>query len=1164
MYYSPDTALNAENDIWFLNNLMQISEFYALFTDKFYNSYEYALACLNGLIDGMVAEYGASFENDYDYWEKALAWCSPLLRGNLSYAQQAAIFRDWVNYRINWLAWVYKLRDEGIMIYASESNPSSITIDGDFSVDSSVPLTIQKPFILSQPVFLNLNGTLTVSDGAKLTIESGAIMTGDGSIVVDEGADATFDGESLAAGTYMVGELNTLAINKAKESIATADFTVSQAEAPDEAAAKIAVEGKLSALALHGAAADVAGVAFAPAINGSAEDFDGTDGSYAFIVRLSLGDTAQSANGELHIDAKPYDVEADSAAIVNAKETIEAAIFIAAQAAVDSEEAAKTAVEAKIATLNIGGVSAEVIGGAFSGATSGTLDNLEGIDGSYAFSVFLSLGAGTEQTTEVLALSIIATPYSIISDNADISGAKIAIEGATYITDQSYANDMAEARQVTIALIEAMAMELRDVVATVNDADFVRSVEGTADNIAGVDGYYAFTVSLAKGAGAPQTTVELSLAIIATQYDASGDNAGIAFAKALLESAEFATHQSILNTAEAARDFASQEISVLLSTPNGIAFEIVDGLFNEAVAGDIYQAPGISGFYTFTAILGKGAGTRQTTEMLRLLIVATPYDNTRDNLDIAAAKIIVEGQSYTAAQTNAGDIAQARAAAEAAVGALGLNGVSAAVQDGSFTAAVAGTAGNAAGINGNYAFTVSLSKGAGDRQTTGVLALAIIATRYANAGDDSSSSPSTSSPSPSSPSSLSEPAPEPQKSGAVAAGRDTASAPVEVAAEMAGNTAVASVAKAALDAAIQAAAGAGDGKNVAVEIKVGMPAGADSVEIALPTAALSNLFNAFGNMQVSTPLANIGLDAGALAAIASAPGSEITISASKAEASNLPADMQELVGERPVFEFAVTSGGKAIADFGGGTATVALPYAALADENPNKIVIYRINADGEAETVKFCAYDAATGIASFKTGHFSAYAVGYCDISFEDATTEWFAGAVDFVASRKLFDGVGNNLFAPGTATTRAMFAMILSNLEGADLSAYENAPFTDADSGAWYGKAVAWAADKGIIAGYGDGRFGPDDAITREQMSAMLNNYIEYKGIKLSDTADAEKAPFADADDISAWAQEAATAMQGYGIISGVGGNRYAPKDYADRASVATIFMNFIKKYAG
>jgi hypothetical protein len=187
------------------------------------------------------------------------------------------------------------------------------------------------------------------------------------------------------------------------------------------------------------------------------------------------------------------------------------------------------------------------------------------------------------------------------------------------------------------------------------------------------------------------------------------------------------------------------------------------------------------------------------------------------------------------------------------------------------------------------------------------------------------------------------------------------------------------------------------------------------------------------------------------------------------------------------------------------------------------------------------------------------YGVKNNNKTFTDINGHWAADAIDFATSHELFSGVGGNKFDPNGSMTRAMFAQVLANLDNADLTSYTTSRFTDVPTGQWYSAAVEWAADKGLVSGYGGGLFGPNDLITREQMAVLLNNYLKYKGITLKK---GEYIPFADEKDVSSWAKEAVADMKRYGLMVGVGNNTYAPLDTVNRASVAQVFKNFIESF--
>ena len=167
----------------------------------------------------------------------------------------------------------------------------------------------------------------------------------------------------------------------------------------------------------------------------------------------------------------------------------------------------------------------------------------------------------------------------------------------------------------------------------------------------------------------------------------------------------------------------------------------------------------------------------------------------------------------------------------------------------------------------------------------------------------------------------------------------------------------------------------------------------------------------------------------------------------------------------------------------------------------------------------------------------------------------WYYGAISYAYTNGLMNGMENGLFAPEGATTRAQIVTILHRLEGEPLSTVPSA-FTDAPSSQWYINAVDWAAENGIVDGYGDGRFGPDDRITREQMAVILYRYARWRGCDVSAIGDL--ASFTDLDRLSPWALEAMEWANGSGLITGKAAGILDPQGQATRAEAATILMRF------
>ena len=173
----------------------------------------------------------------------------------------------------------------------------------------------------------------------------------------------------------------------------------------------------------------------------------------------------------------------------------------------------------------------------------------------------------------------------------------------------------------------------------------------------------------------------------------------------------------------------------------------------------------------------------------------------------------------------------------------------------------------------------------------------------------------------------------------------------------------------------------------------------------------------------------------------------------------------------------------------------------------------------------------------------------FADVSEGD----WYYEAVRFVQERGLMNGIGNGNFAPNAQLSRAQLAQILFNKEGRPGVNYL-LTFSDVASEAWYTEAIRWAASQGIVGGYGNGTFGPNDPITREQLAVMLWRYSS------SPAATNKELHFNDTDEISGFALDALRWAVENGILNGYGDGRLGPQGQATRAQVAQMLKNFIE----
>lgn len=177
-------------------------------------------------------------------------------------------------------------------------------------------------------------------------------------------------------------------------------------------------------------------------------------------------------------------------------------------------------------------------------------------------------------------------------------------------------------------------------------------------------------------------------------------------------------------------------------------------------------------------------------------------------------------------------------------------------------------------------------------------------------------------------------------------------------------------------------------------------------------------------------------------------------------------------------------------------------------------------------------------------------------LPFADVSSgDWYYDAVVYVYKNGLMDGTGPAAFAPTTVLTRSMAAQVLWNL--ADSPAVPGtAGFTDVPSDAWYAGAVNWSAARGIVTGYSTGAFGPEDAVTREQLAAMLYRYAGTP--EPTGSLDG----FNDKDAVSDYAADALCWAVDEGLLTGKGGGWLDPAGTATRAEMAAILMRFTESH--
>ena len=181
----------------------------------------------------------------------------------------------------------------------------------------------------------------------------------------------------------------------------------------------------------------------------------------------------------------------------------------------------------------------------------------------------------------------------------------------------------------------------------------------------------------------------------------------------------------------------------------------------------------------------------------------------------------------------------------------------------------------------------------------------------------------------------------------------------------------------------------------------------------------------------------------------------------------------------------------------------------------------------------------------------TAFAAGEGTVFSDVAADAWYTDAVAYVRDNGLMGGTSDTTFEPEGTMTRSMLSATLYRLAGSPTVTGEDA-FSDTEEGVWYTDAVLWASQQGLVGGYGNGLFGTNDPVTREQIAVLLWRYAG------SPAAEAG-ADFADEGTISDYAAQAVDWARASGVVSGAEGNRFLPQSNATRAQVAAILRNYL-----
>ena len=225
-------------------------------------------------------------------------------------------------------------------------------------------------------------------------------------------------------------------------------------------------------------------------------------------------------------------------------------------------------------------------------------------------------------------------------------------------------------------------------------------------------------------------------------------------------------------------------------------------------------------------------------------------------------------------------------------------------------------------------------------------------------------------------------------------------------------------------------------------------------------------------------------------------------------------------------------------------------------KGPNSGWVFRVNGEFPDVAMQDCQLADGDVIEVFFTADYMDEPGMF--LPFTDVTNHWAYSAIKRVYTRGWMVGMDEKTFAPDQQLSRAMLAVILYAMAGEPAVTGES-PFTDVPAGCWYTDAIVWAAQNGIVCGFGDGTFRPNEAVTRAQAAVMLYGYAAFTGADV--TARADLSAYSDAGQIPAWAMDAMQWANARRLIVGRDSSHLAPNGGATRAEMAAILSAYIGK---
>lgn len=318
-----------------------------------------------------------------------------------------------------------------------------------------------------------------------------------------------------------------------------------------------------------------------------------------------------------------------------------------------------------------------------------------------------------------------------------------------------------------------------------------------------------------------------------------------------------------------------------------------------------------------------------------------------------------------------------------------------------------------------------------------------------------------------------------------------------------------------------------------------------SSNISLPASGLESAADNDNSLTLDLRYGKVTLSPEALSSVADQAGSTVTITVAPVDTDELNSRQQAAVGDAPVFDLTIRSGSTVISDFGGGLATVSIPYELPSNQDPAGVVAWYMDDDGNITPCE-TRYDTRTETVIFTTRHFSKYVIGYEEPTvFTDVSEDsYYADSVLWAVENGVTNGTSATTFSPDMAVSRAQMVTFLWRAHGSPKATGTN-PFTDVNTSDYYYDAVLWAVENGITVGTSDTTFSPDAPVTRAQAVTFQWRAAGSPVVSGSNFGDVAS---------DAYYADAVTWAVANGITNGTGGNTFSPDAAVSRAQAVTF----------